>query len=72
LINGTVRIPVPVAVAAALLFGVWVYTQQPATSNMPVPPIARVLKPAAVADAPALAGFQPVTTVEVQVIKESR
>jgi hypothetical protein len=53
LLRGTIRIPVPAAIAAAALIGLWIHYSRPAS-----PP--RVAKPGSVS----LADFQPVRQLE--------
>jgi hypothetical protein len=66
LVTGTIRVPVPVGLAAALLAALWVYTG----SNRE--PAAGV--PAVVREEPAvsLADFQPVEVVQLRVVGEMK
>ena len=57
LLKGNVRVPVPVALAAALLVAIWMYHSRPAT-----PP--RVAQPATVS----LADFKPVRQLKPIVV----
>jgi len=59
LFAGTIRVPVPVAVAAALLLAAWVYTRIPAAAPLagPEPTVS-------------LADFEPVRQLEPRVVGE--
>ncbi len=57
LFTGSVRVPVPVALAAVVLVGLWIHYSRPAT-----PP--RVVQPASVS----LADFQPVRQLQPVVV----
>ena|SRR5215831_1677188 len=61
LLRGTVRVPVPVALAAALLVGLWIYHSRPAS-----PP--RTAQPGSVS----LADFEPVRQLEPVLVKGER
>lgn len=53
LLRGTVRVPVPVALAAALFLAIWMYESRPAAPS-------RVVQPSTVS----LSDFQPVPQLE--------
>ena len=59
LVAGTIRVPVPVAVGAALLLAVWVYTRLPAAAPLTAP-----------APTVSLADFEPVRSLEPRVVGE--
>jgi hypothetical protein len=60
LLTGSIRIPVPIAVAAALLV-VWVFTREPRA--VPDPPGGPTVS---------LADFEPVPEIDLRIVGESR
>lgn len=63
LLTGTIRVPVPVGLAAALLLAFWLYASR---DGQPV----EITQPASTQPVVSLADFQPVETVELRVVGE--
>jgi hypothetical protein len=60
LLTGTIRVPVPVALAAMLLFAGWLYVNRPSEQG------------GNESAAQSLAGFEPVARLEPRIIEVSR